>query len=97
VIHDWDDDAARRILETCRSAMPADGTLLLVEAVLPERAEEQPAAIRMDLHMLVLLPGRERTGPEFETLLTGAGFGQVRIIPTASPLGISVIEAHPAG
>jgi hypothetical protein len=97
VIHDWDDDAARRILETCRSAMPAEGTLLLVEAVLPERAAEQPAAIRMDLHMLVLLPGRERTGPEFETLLTGAGFGQVRIIPTASPLGISVIEAHPAG
>jgi hypothetical protein len=95
VIHDWDDDAAIRILSTCRAAMRDRGTLLLVEAVLPERAREQPAAIRMDLHMLTLLHGRERTGPEYARLLGAAGFQLSRIVPTQSPAGVSVIEAAP--
>ena len=69
VIHDWDDDAAVRILANCRRPMGEDGTLLLVEVVLPERAREKPAAIRMDLHMLTLLHGRERTAAEYERLL----------------------------
>ena len=38
VIHDWDDDDGRRILATCRAAMDDRATLLLVEAILPERA-----------------------------------------------------------
>jgi hypothetical protein len=41
--------------------MPSGARLLLVEAILPERAVDQPAAIRMDLHMLVLFGARERT------------------------------------
>lgn len=93
VIHDWDDDDARRILATCRSAMGDRATLLLVEAILPELARDQPAAIRMDLHMLALLGGYERTASEFERLLTAAGFGLVRVVPTTSPAGIGVVEA----
>jgi O-methyltransferase/methyltransferase family protein len=96
VIHDWDDDAAIRILANCRAAMPGRGTLLLVEAVLPERAREQPAAIRMDLHMLTLLHGRERTGAEYERLLGAVGFRLRRVVPTRSAAGISIIEAGPA-
>jgi hypothetical protein len=96
VIHDWDDEAAIRILATCRAAMPDRGTLLLVEAVLPERAREQPAAIRMDLHMLTLLHGRERTAVEYERLLGAAGFRLARVAPTRSPAGVSVIEAAAA-
>jgi SAM-dependent methyltransferase len=95
VIHDWDDAAAVRILTNCRRAMGPDGTLLLVEVVLPTRAGEQPAAIRMDLHMLTLLRGRERTAAEYERLLGAAGFRPVRIVPTRSPAGVSVIEAVP--
>lgn len=96
VVHDWDDEATRRILVTCRRAMTDDGTLLLVEAVLPDLAKEQPAAIRMDLHMLLLLTGRERTAAEFDRLLATAGFRLTRIVPTASPAGISIIEATPS-
>ena len=55
VLHDWADDDARRILAACRWAMPAGGRLLIVEALLPERAADQPAVIRLDLYMLVLL------------------------------------------
>jgi hypothetical protein len=89
VIHDWDDDAAGRILANCRAAVRDGGTLL------PERAGEQPAAIRMDLHMLTLLHGRERTAAEYGRLLEAACFRLVRVVPTRSPDGISVIEAAP--
>ena len=61
VIHDWDDADARRILATCRAAMPAGARLLLVEAIVPERARDGPEAVRMDLHMLMLFSARERT------------------------------------
>jgi hypothetical protein len=93
VVHDWNDEAAARILTNCRRAMADGGTLLLVEAVLPERAQDHPAAIRMDLHMLVLATGRERTAAEFDRLLTASGFEMTRIVPTGSPAGIHVIEA----
>jgi hypothetical protein len=93
ILHDWDDEAAGRILANCYQAMEAGTTLIVIEAILPERAREHPAAIRMDLHMLLLLTGRERTEAEFERLLATAGFRLERVIPTASPLGVSVIEA----
>jgi hypothetical protein len=93
VIHDWDDQAALVILRHCRKAMRPDSTLLLVEAVLPERARQAPEAIRMDLHMLTLLRGRERTTADFERLLATAGFRVRRIVPIRSALDINVIEA----
>ena len=96
VIHDWNNADAIRILTTCRRAMGDQGRLLLVEAVLPKRAADQPAAIRMDIHMLVLLHGRERTEAEFSTLLARAGFRKTRLVLTDSPAGIAVIEAAPA-
>jgi hypothetical protein len=95
VIHNWDDEAALRILTNCRAAIGDRGFVLLVEAVLPELAREQPAAIRTDLVMLTLVHGRERTGAEYERLLRAAGFRLTRIVPTGSPVGISVIEATP--
>jgi SAM-dependent methyltransferase len=97
VIHNWDDDAAVRILTNCHRAMAPAGTLLLADVVLPTRAADHPAAIRMDLHMLTLLRGRERTADEQAHLLGVAGFGLARIVPTGSPTGISVIEAAAAG
>ena len=93
VIHDWEDDDAVRILATCRAAMTARARLLLVEAILPERARERPDAIRMDLHMLILLGARERTEAEFRRLLADAGLEPTRVLPTASPAGLAVTEA----
>jgi hypothetical protein len=67
-----------------------------VEAILPERAADQPAVIQMDLYMLVLLGARERTEAQFRRLLAGAGFEVRRVVPTRSVAGLSVIEAVPA-
>jgi xanthine/CO dehydrogenase XdhC/CoxF family maturation factor len=89
-------EQARRRLATCRTAMPPGSRLLVVAALLPERAQDQPAVIHMDLHMLVLLGARKRTEAQYRTLLTEAGFSVERVVPTASPAGLSVLEATPA-
>ena len=68
----------------------------MVEAILPERAQARPGAIRMDLHMLLLLGARERTEAEFRDLLDRAGFALERVVMTGSPAGLGLIEAVPA-
>ena len=95
VIHDWDDADAKRILATCRQAMDSASKLLIVDAILPERARERPAAIRMDLHMLLLLGARERTETEFRALLDSTGFHVHHVVMTLSPAGLGVVEAIP--
>ena len=92
VIHDWDDNRAQAILDSCRKAIPPSGRLLLVEAVVPPGNEPSFAKL-IDLLMLVYAGGRERTEAEHQALLKSAGFGLRRVIPTASTL--SIIEAIP--
>jgi hypothetical protein len=93
VIHDWEDADAARILTACREAMTDDSRLLLVESILPERASALPAAIRVDLHMLILMGARERTAAEYRALLAESGFTVIEVHPTHSPVGLGVIEA----
>jgi hypothetical protein len=96
IIHDWDDSRATAILTGCRKAMTPSSTLLVVDHVLPRRAEEGQSmpGFLTDLEMLVRTPGgRERTEEEFRSLFAGAGFELKRVISTASPL--SVVEGRP--
>jgi len=92
VLHDWDDHDALRLLRTCRAAMRPDSVLAVVEAVLPERAVDDPAAVRMDLHMLVLLKGRERTAAEYAALLDAADLRLTGDVATRA--GVHVLEAR---
>ena len=98
VIHDWDDEDAVRILARVREAMGTGSRLLLVEAPLPERALDAPLAIRMDLNMLMLFEhARERTGRGVRRSCSGAPASRwMRVVPTRSPAGLSVLEAQPA-
>jgi hypothetical protein len=89
IIHDWDDTAAVRILRVCRDAMAADGRVLLVERVIQAGNDPDPAKY-LDLNMLVMLGGRERTVDDFQMLLADAGLSLTRVVPTRS--GFSVIE-----
>ena len=94
VLHDWDDTHAAAILATCRRALPADGQLIIVEAIIPP-GDQPGLGHLLDLEMLVLTDGgRERSAEEFTQLLARAGFAPLRIIATASPM--SVIVARPA-
>jgi hypothetical protein len=92
IIHDWDDERAAVILRHIRAVLPPDGRVVLFESVIPEDNEPGLGKI-IDLEMLVMPGGRERTEKEFRALFDSAGFTLTRIVPTASPL--SVIEAKP--
>lgn len=92
VIHDWDDEHAVEILRNIRTGIDDGGRLVLLEMVLPERASSFIGHI-LDLEMLLMLHGRERTRSEYSELLRRAGFRLTKVIPTVSPL--SVIEAAP--
>jgi hypothetical protein len=94
VLHDWDDEQCAVILRNLRHAMNPGTALFLVEAVLPERAADAPAVVSMDLHMLLLLPGRERTEAEFARLLDHAGFALQSVVDLETPTGASLIEAR---
>jgi 16S rRNA G1207 methylase RsmC len=94
IIHDWNDERATAILTNCRRALSDGGKLLLVEYIMPARAREAPGAAAMDVRMLAMTGGRERTEAEFRSLLAAAGFRLTRIVPTRSRF--SIIEGTPA-
>jgi len=96
VLHDWDDERAKAILTKCREGMSRDATLLVLDRLLPEKAQHgcMADAHLLDLEMLTLAPGgRERTQREMYTLLEGTGFRFKGVIPMASSL--SIIEGRP--
>jgi hypothetical protein len=90
IIHDWDDQQSAAILNNCRKAMAANGRVLLVEAVLQPGVATSFSKC-MDLNMLVMTGGRERTEAEYTALLRSAGLRLTRVIPTYTEM--SVIEA----
>jgi SAM-dependent methyltransferase len=87
ILHDWSDDEAIRLLRQCRDALAPGGRLLIVEMVVP--ADNRPSAVQpMDLNMLVMLGGRERTADEFQKVLWAAGFQLEQVISTHSPFSV---------
>lgn len=93
IIHDWNDEQCRTILRSCRKAVPPSGRLLLVESVIP--AGNEPCFAKLlDLTMLVIPGGMERTEAEYRELLASAGFRLQRVVPTSAH--VDVIESVPA-
>lgn len=90
IIHDWDVTACHMILRNCREAMNPGGRVLIVEMVLPAGAEPHPGKV-LDLVMLAVAGGRERTAQEYAQLLAPAGLRVERVVPTSSP--VSIVEA----
>lgn len=93
ILHDWNDEQCLHILSNCHKAMKPGSKLLVLEAVIPEGNVPHPGKF-MDINMLAMTGGRERTAHEFGSLLSQAGLQLTRIIPTHSPM-FSIIEATP--
>ena len=94
IIHDWDDERASLILKHIRQALAGqpNGKVILLESVIQPGNQPDMGKL-VDIEMLLLPGGRERTAEEFTALFALSGFELTRIVPTQSPL--SVIEARP--
>jgi predicted nicotinamide N-methyase len=97
VLHDWNDERALKIIRNCRATGAA--TLLIVEALLPERAvATAPTVIitdpfTLDMQMLLLTGGRERTLDEYRALLREGGYEVTNATPLSSLRGASLLAA----
>ena len=94
IIHDWDDERSLVILRNIRKRLEGkpQGRLILLEAVVP--SDNMPHLSKLiDLEMMLMPGGRERTEREFSSLLDRAGFALTRIVPNESMLG--VVEGRP--
>jgi hypothetical protein len=90
ILHDWSDIKAAAILRNIHAAMPAAGKLLLVEAVVPE-GDGGLFGRMMDINMMVMCGGKERTEAQWRALLSYGGFSLSRVISMPAP--VSLIEA----
>src|SRR5713101_1758182 len=90
VLHDWPDDKASTIIANCRKAIRADGTLLIRDNVLTDRDE---IGSQLDLTMMIMTGGEERTESEWRNLLQSAGFVLNRVYKREGQLDL--IEAKP--
>jgi hypothetical protein len=96
ILHDWDDEAAGAILRRCREAMPPEARILILERLLAEQVTPADRdTLFVDMLMLVITGGRERTRREFDTLLTAAGL-TLRTVSEPLPLGYRLIDATAA-
>ncbi len=91
IIHDWDNDKSTTILRNVHRAMTATGKLLVVESVIPPGNEPSFGKL-LDLAMLVIPGGEERTEEEYRRLYEAAGFRLSRIEPTRAD--VAVIEGR---
>ncbi len=92
ILHDWPDQKAKQILDNCRKAISNRGSLLIREAVIPEGDTPSPGK-QVDLIMLYMLGGAERTEPEWRRILVESRFDLESVTKTGGPFDL--IEARP--
>jgi O-methyltransferase len=90
ILHDWDDASCGALLERIAQAARPGAHLVAIEFVVPP-GDEMHMSKMIDLTMLGMLTGRERTLAEFDGLLAAAGFRLERVVDNPTPL--SILEA----
>jgi hypothetical protein len=90
ILHDWNDEQSLTILKNCSNAMKPGSKLLVLEAVIPEGNVPHPGKF-LDINMLAMTGGKERTEKEFAVLFSKAGLKLSKVIHTHSPM-FSIVE-----
>lgn len=93
ILHDWPDDVCVAILRTCRRSLDPGGVVLVVERLLGRAGYEVDTAL-LDLTMLLVPGGRERTEQEYSALFEAAGLRLTAVVHTTT--AVSVLEAQAA-
>ena len=100
VLHGYTDDGAVTILKNCRSVIPPEGRLLVIEFVLPDVVDHADPDLEYrlmsDLNMLAVTGGKERSQSEWKNLLNQSGFELEQIFPVSGD-PVSIIEAVARG
>jgi len=95
IIHDWSETDAMALLGKVREAMKPGARLILLEELIPEAPDLVPGKW-IDVLMLAITGGRERTEKEYRELPSAADFGLEEVVPTAGPLSILIAKARGA-
>jgi hypothetical protein len=91
LLHDYDDDDCLKMLQNVRQQMKPASRVLVLEKTVP--TDDTPGPGRwLDVHVMLLTGGRERTEDEYRALFAKAGFKLARVLPTAHP-AVEIIEA----
>jgi hypothetical protein len=91
ILHDWSDEQCRTLLGNIARRAKVGARVLVIEMVVPDDSSPSAAPL-MDLNMLVLLPGRERTAGQYGELFSSAGLRLIDVRPTHSPMQVVVAE-----
>jgi len=83
ILHDWSPEKIDKLLVKIHAALPPGGGLLIAEKLL---APNYVSGHMQSLNMLIVTEGRERSAPEYETLLRAAGFSEVQSHRTSAPV-----------
>jgi len=89
IIHDWDEEKCLTILRNCHRAMRSASKLLVIESVI-HSGNEPFLGKFLDLHMLLIPGGKERTESEYRSLFERVGFELTRVVPTGAE--VSIVE-----
>jgi hypothetical protein len=93
IIHDWSEAKAVALLGKVREGMKPGARLILLEELIPETPGLVPGKW-IDLLMLAITGGRERTEKEYSELLSSASFELEEVVPTSGPLSILIAKAR---
>lgn len=94
ILHDWSDEDSVKILRTLRQAAPPGAHLVLCEAALPDGQAWGVDKACMDLQMMALAGGKERTVGEWRALLAAGGFCLDSVTPLSAGMSILVGRAE---
>jgi hypothetical protein len=98
IMHDWDDAACATILANVCSRLERGGRVICIDNVMPPLGDVSDVPQKLlDVNMMLLLPGKERTRVEWEALYRGAGLSVTAMVPVPDAFNMFVIEGRPAG
>ena len=93
IIHDWDDARCIQILENCHRSMTGEGRVICVDSILPPLGDTGCLSAKLlDVNMMVLIPGKERTHKQWEAIYEAAGLRIQSVTPIQDNFGTSIIE-----
>jgi hypothetical protein len=95
IIHDWDDARCVALLRNCCERLTSGGCVLCVDAVLPPLGDTADAPGKLlDVNMMLVLKGKERTRAEWEAPYTEAGLKLHDVIPIPDTFNTCVVEGR---